>query len=106
MRDGAKVFLKNKTASKFLLQLRDNKPDIPYSNFWGSFGGGIREGEKPIDALRREIREELNIELADVEYLGAVEDVIEVGNESHQVTGHFFLAYIDYELNKINQREG
>lgn len=42
-----------------LLQLRDNKPEIPYPNCWGTFGGQIEEGELPDAAIMREIEEEL-----------------------------------------------
>ncbi len=30
---------------KFLLQLRDNIPDISYPNTWAFFGGGVDEGK-------------------------------------------------------------
>lgn len=48
---------------KFLLQLRDNKKNIPHPNKWGTFGGGIRKGEKPIHAIIRELKEELGLKL-------------------------------------------
>ena len=47
---------------KILFQLRDEKGRNP--NKWGIFGGGIKEREKPIDALVREIREELGIKIS------------------------------------------
>lgn len=55
---------------KVLLQLRDNKPDIPYPNRWGTFGGQIEEKETPEEAITREIREELGYELSNPEYFG------------------------------------
>jgi len=43
---------------RFLLQHRDdNAPSYP--GYWGFFGGGIEEGETPVDAVRREAAEEL-----------------------------------------------
>ena len=44
----------------YLLQLRDNIPTITYPNCWSFFGGEIEDGERPWEALQREIREELN----------------------------------------------
>ena len=46
---------------ELLLQLRDNKPGLPQANKWSLFGGGIEPGEKPTQAILREVREELSI---------------------------------------------
>ena len=45
---------------EYLMQLRDNDPLIPYSNHWSFFGGGINNEETPWEALKRELKEELN----------------------------------------------
>jgi 8-oxo-dGTP pyrophosphatase MutT (NUDIX family) len=50
---------------RYLLQLRDNIQGIFYPGFWGCFGGAISAGETPIDALRRELFEELEFEAGD-----------------------------------------
>ena len=49
-----------KYKNKFLLQLRDNKNHIRDPNMWGLFGGSINRNEKPMNALKRELIEELN----------------------------------------------
>jgi 2-amino-4-hydroxy-6-hydroxymethyldihydropteridine diphosphokinase len=53
-----------------LLQLRDNKPEIPYPNTWGTFGGQIEEGEEPLSAIIREIKEELEYQPKALEQYG------------------------------------
>jgi 8-oxo-dGTP pyrophosphatase MutT (NUDIX family) len=47
----------------FLMQLRDRRPDIWYPDAWGCFGGAVEPGESQVDALRRELREELELEV-------------------------------------------
>ena len=49
-----------KYKNKFLLQLRDNKNHIRDPNMWGLFGGSLNRNEKPMNALKRELIEELN----------------------------------------------
>jgi len=44
---------------RYVLQLRDDKPDIWYPGHWGCFGGGADPAEDPVATLRRELREEL-----------------------------------------------
>ena len=41
------------------MQLRDTLPNIFYPAHWGCFGGAVNDGEKPLDALVREVEEEL-----------------------------------------------
>ncbi|HLD04797.1 MAG TPA: NUDIX domain-containing protein [Candidatus Nanoarchaeia archaeon] len=64
------VLLLQNNEGKILLQLRDDKPEIPYPGCWGTFGGQIEEKETPEEAITREIREETSYELTDPEYIG------------------------------------
>jgi 8-oxo-dGTP diphosphatase len=45
---------------RFLLQHRDDKPDIDNPGMWGSFGGRIEDYETPEDGFLRELEEELS----------------------------------------------
>lgn len=53
---------------RYLVQLRDDKAGIFYPNHWGLFGGAVESGENPIDALRRELREELDLSPSSIRY--------------------------------------
>lgn len=44
---------------RYVMQLRDNIPNIFYPGHWGCFGGAVDPGERPLQALKRELIEEL-----------------------------------------------
>jgi 8-oxo-dGTP pyrophosphatase MutT (NUDIX family) len=50
---------------RYIMQLRDDVPNIWYPGHWGLFGGGIDDREDEVEALRRELREELELEVND-----------------------------------------
>lgn len=48
---------------KYLLQLRDNKKRISFPNHWGLFGGRKDGKESDISTIKREIKEETNLNI-------------------------------------------
>jgi mutator protein MutT len=68
---------------KFLLQLRDNDPAIPYPNSWAFFGGGVDKGEKHKEAMKRELKEELGWCPKEFEYLMTVRNTTANCNITH-----------------------
>jgi 8-oxo-dGTP pyrophosphatase MutT (NUDIX family) len=45
----------------YLMQHRDDHPWIFHPGHWGLFGGAFEPGESALDAMRRELREELDL---------------------------------------------
>ncbi|MEX0805378.1 MAG: NUDIX domain-containing protein [Candidatus Binatia bacterium] len=62
MKQIAQVLLFDR-GGRLLVYLRDDKPDIPFPNHWDFFGGHLEEGESPKQALVREVKEEIGVEL-------------------------------------------
>lgn len=73
---------------KFLIQLRDNKPTIPYPGCWVFPGATVEEGEYAFDAALREIPKEFEI------YVGPEEVVFIGGYTRDDSVKCFIFAYI------------
>jgi 8-oxo-dGTP pyrophosphatase MutT (NUDIX family) len=58
---------------RFLMQHRDRIDGIIYPDHWGLFGGALDAGETPDQALRRELAEELGLEVREARYFTAVD---------------------------------
>lgn len=58
---------------RYLMQLRTRDADIWYPGCWGCFGGAIDAGEDPLAALRRELREELELEVRETRVISSLE---------------------------------
>jgi len=54
---------------RYILQLRDNKPNIAAPGQWSLFGGIKEANETPLEAMSREVYEELLIRPAEFRYL-------------------------------------
>lgn len=70
------IIKKNK---KYLLIKRSKKTKM-YHNQWQFPEGGVKFGEAPLQALKREVKEETNLELEDAKYSGTVSSVLKEFN--------------------------
>lgn len=85
--------------NKFLMQLRDNNPNILYPGHWAFFGGHIELGETPEVAVRREILEEIGYSLPPT--------FSKFGNYPDQrAVRHVFHAPLTVEFNQLVLNEG
>jgi 8-oxo-dGTP diphosphatase len=67
MKQIAAIIFENEK-KEILLYLRDDKPGIPFPMHWDLIGGHVEEGETPEEALVREVKEELDIDLKEFRF--------------------------------------
>ena len=94
---GVKVALINN--GRVLTILRDNIPKIPNPNMWDLAGGGRENEESPYETMRREVMEELNLDIpeSDVVWVKYYDSITKPGSKSV-----FMVANIsDYQIENI-----
>jgi 8-oxo-dGTP pyrophosphatase MutT (NUDIX family) len=74
----------------YALQLRDNRPDVASPGCWALFGGSIDGDETPLAAIRREIREELALDVTEWHALWRVRYYVPLRDA--EVLHHIFAA--------------
>ncbi len=65
------IFINND--GRVLLFLRDDKPGLPYPGMWDIPGGHVEAGETPAACIAREMKEEMDLDLKDVQLFRAYE---------------------------------
>jgi 8-oxo-dGTP diphosphatase len=87
---------------KLLIYLRDDKPEIPFPNHWDLFGGHVEENETPEEALVRELKEELDIEVNDYTFFKSFESLA----EDRPNTKHVYIVRIKEAAKELTLHEG
>lgn len=102
-RKTAPVIIEN-LKGKVLLILRDNKPSIPYPNYWTVLGGFVEKGETPKQAVAREAKEELDYTIINFKFFKKYfsEDKKRNLKKEHNV----FYSVGDYKLSDFKLQEG
>ncbi len=92
-----KCSFRNPSATATAVIIKDGKillvkrSQEPYKGDWDFPGGFIEEGEKPLEALKREVKEELGVECV-AEYIGAFPGIYPWKGETYPILSHAFLV--------------
>lgn len=102
MKTIAAIILEN-DKGEFLLYLRDNKPGIPFPNHWDLIGGHVEEGETPEEALVREAKEELDIDLKEFTFYKKYECLT---GDAYENVKYIYSGKINLPIEEITLLEG
>jgi 8-oxo-dGTP diphosphatase len=102
MKKIAAIILEN-DKGEFLLYLRDNKPDIPFPGYWDLIGGHLEEGETPEQALVREVKEELDIDLKDYSFYKKYECLT---GDAYENTKYIYSGKLNLPIEEVTLLEG
>ena len=70
--------------------------------FYRPPGGGIENGERAAEAMRRELHEELDVDIPDSQLLGVVENIFDYGGETkHEIVFLFRATVRDKRLTSV-----
>jgi 8-oxo-dGTP diphosphatase len=102
MKQIAAIILEN-DKGEFLLYLRDNKPGIPFPDHWDLIGGHVEEGETPEEALVREFKEELDLDLKEYTFYKKYECLT---GDAYENIKYIYSGKINLTIEKVTLLEG
>ena len=102
MKKIAAIILEN-DKGQFLFALRDNKPGIPFPNHWDLIGGHVENGETPDQALVREFKEELDLDLKEYTFFKKFDCF---SGDAYPNIKYIYSGKINIPIEKITLLEG
>lgn len=97
------LFIVSTDKKKTLLQQRCENKDL-YANYWDiAVGGHISAGEDSSVSVRRELEEELGLNLDDykIEYIGKIKEEFNNGGVNSKEFVFDYIIYADIDINDI-----
>ena len=91
------------TNGKLIAQQRDDRPGITNSGMVSLFGGTSHEGESPIETLRRELQEELELE---VDSNSLLLQTVKHENGTNVACSIYIITGVDAEKLKLHEGAG
>src|SRR3989344_330327 len=80
---------------KLLVVKRNQEPE---KGKWDFVGGFLNEGELPLEALRREIKEELNVDVKQAEFLGDFSGNCLYKEHNFPIVSSTYIVLLDGEI--------
>ncbi len=102
MKEIAAIIFEN-DKGEFLLYLRDNKPGIPFPGYWDLIGGHVEAGESPEEALIREVKEELDIDLKEYTFYKRYECLT---GDAYENIKYIYSGKINLPIEEVTLLEG
>lgn len=91
---------------RYLLQHRDDIPQIWFPDHWGCFGGAVDAGEDPVAALKRELYEEIEFKPKEIAYFTRFDfDLAELGMDRYYRI-YYVMPMTAAEQNRLVLHEG
>jgi len=91
---------------RYIMQLRDAKPGIFYPGHWGCFGGAVESGEAPLDALKRELREEIEFDIPEAKRFSQFDFDFSALGHARVYRVYFEVRVPDAAFRRFRLREG
>ena len=85
-----------------LLYQRDNNPELSFPGYWSTLGGLVEAGETPKEAMRRELLEEIELDVA-IDFWKVYERPY---TPDITIIQHVFVGHLDKPAHKITLNEG
>jgi 8-oxo-dGTP diphosphatase len=92
-------------SGQFLMQLRDDNPQILYPGHWAFFGGHLDPGETAEQGIVRELQEEIGYDCPDLRFFQQMSEPLRGGREGW-VERNVFFGPLVVETDRLSLNEG